>query len=98
MPLQLNNPKTVNTTIAEREITAFTMDEQRGEIHVDYMEKDANGLVLSEHVLTISDTRTVEVLTAVETYSAGGDTVRDSIKKALYDEIAARTGDAGTVV
>ena len=97
MPFSYETNEPINEEIAQIEIIDFAVDLKRNEIHYTVELHDSQSNALREITYTITPDNFVATLAAVEAYDVT-DTVYDSIKKALYDDYAAQTGKAGTVI
>lgn len=95
MPFTLNAPETVNVTIDKYEINSFAVDLDRQEIVVGYDKIDSEGSNRGEAVLIIDGPDFMAAIGDANTIA--GTDVYSPLKQALYNQISARTGTAGSV-
>jgi hypothetical protein len=95
MPLTLDNPEVVATTIDKYEINSFAIDLDRAEILVAYDKIDSDGVNQGEAVLTIDGPDFPAAIT--EASAIAGADVYTALKTALYNQIIAQTGQGGAV-
>lgn len=94
MPLTLTQSQAVSATVDAYEITSFAVDLERFEIHVGY-KRLAGGAAVDEQLITIDGPEFSAAIGEASTI-AGAD-VYSALKQALYNQITAQTGAAGTV-
>ncbi|MBL4781661.1 MAG: hypothetical protein JKX92_05410 [Porticoccaceae bacterium] len=105
MPLTLDTEEIINKTIDTLEINAFSIDLDRGEIHIGYdkghMDAEAFIADVPDLLLTVDGPGFAAAIAAADGYAnampAGSISVYGALKLALYDEISAATGLAGAV-
>lgn len=95
MPLTLAQPESISVTVVDYRITAFSVDIDRGEIHVSYDRVDGAGNPVSEHMITLMGPDFQSTILDANTI-AGAD-VYAAIKGSLYNQIIAKTGVSGTL-